>query len=81
MFPVWQTEAMSTSCLGETKGRRNEMIWSWLMTNTKLELPCPKNWRNANADQNFAAKLQEVTNISMEIKVREYEQMMLGGYI
>ena len=51
------------------------------MTNTRLELPCLKNWRNANADQNFAANLQEVTDISMEIKIREYEQMMLGGYI
>ena len=51
------------------------------MSNTRLELPCRKNWRNADEDQSFAAKLQEVTNISMEIKVREYEQMMLGGYI
>ena len=51
------------------------------MTNTRLELPCPKKRRNADEDQNFAANLQEVTNISMEIKVREYEQMMLGGYI
>ena len=51
------------------------------MTNSRLELPCLKNWRIADEDQNFAAKLQEVTNISMEIKVREYEQMMLGGYI
>ena len=51
------------------------------MTNTRLELPCLKNWRIADEDRNFAAKLQEVTNISMEIKVREYEQLMLGGYI
>ena len=51
------------------------------MTNTRLELPCLKIWRNADEDQNFAAKLHEMTNISMEIKVREYEQMMLGGYI
>ena len=50
------------------------------MTNTRLELPNLKNRRNSNADQNFAAKLQEVTNISMEIKVHEYEQMMLGEY-
>ena len=51
------------------------------MSNTRLELPCLKNWRYADDDQSFAAKLQEVTNISMKIKVREYEQMMLGGYI
>ena len=51
------------------------------MSNTRLELPCLKNWRNADEDQSFTAKLQEVTNISMEMKVREYEQMMLGGYI
>ena len=51
------------------------------MTNTRLELPCLKNRRNADEGQNFAANLQGVTNISMEIKVREYEQMMLGGYI
>ena len=49
------------------------------MTNTRLELPCLKNWRNANADKTFSAKLLEVTNISKEIKVPEYEQMMLGG--
>ena len=29
---------------------------------------------------NFAAKLQEVTNISRKFMVRRYEQMMLGGY-
>ena len=51
------------------------------MSNTRLELPCLKNWRNADEDQSFAAKLREMTNISMEIKVREYEQMMLEGYI
>ena len=30
---------------------------------------------------NFAAKLQEETIISRKIKVRRFEQTMLGGYI
>ena len=61
------------------------MICHWVMTSIVLTMEIPQNLtkcqRRLKIKINLAAKLQEVTNISMKIKVRENEQMMLGEYI
>ena len=59
------------------------MICHWVMTNIDLTMEITQKLTKyqRRLKKNFAANLQEVTNISMEIKVREYEQIMLGGYI